>query len=130
VIHFSCCLLLMKNICGRFSTVSFCSDRKHYNVPRVEIISAWMHLVQSIMWWCAHVECFVDLLYLLVGNGKRYLFVGSTIALRVDFADRRDVGCCEIWNTWRQAGWFMSRWVHLIDLNKGKSAFWPSLHWE
>jgi len=38
------------------------------------------------------VECFVDLPYLLAGNGKRYFFIELTIALCVDFVDGRDVG--------------------------------------
>ena len=46
-----------------------------------------------------------------------------TIESCVDFVVGRDVECCKIWTTWRQAGSFMSRFVGLINLNKAKSAF-------
>jgi len=63
-------------------------------------------------------------------SGEKFFFGALTIVFCVDFVDGQDVGCCKIWTTWRQAVSFMARLVCLINLNKVKSAFWPSLNWE
>jgi len=41
----------------------------------------------------------------------------------VDCVDGHDAGCCKICTTCRQAASFMSRLVHMINLNISKSAF-------
>jgi len=69
------------------------------------------------------VERFVDLLYLPRGGGESCFYGALTIVFCVDFVNGRDVGCCNIWTTYRQAASCMSRLVLLIDINKAKSAF-------
>jgi hypothetical protein len=69
------------------------------------------------------VDCFVDLPYLLTGSGEKFFLGALTIVSGVDLVVGRDVGCCKIWTTWRKAESFMSRFIHLINLNKAKSAF-------
>jgi len=65
----------------------------------------------------------VDLPYVRAGSAKKIFFEALLIVVSVDFVVGRDVGCCKIWTIWRQAASFMTRLVHLIILNKAKSAF-------
>jgi hypothetical protein len=76
------------------------------------------------------VECFVDLPYLPARSGEKFFLGALTIVSCVDLVVGRDVGCCKIWTTWKQAESFMSRFVCLMNSNKAKSAFWPSFQLE
>ena len=68
------------------------------------------------------MDFFVDLPYLPAGSGEKFFLGALTIVSCVDLVGR-DVGCCKIWTTWRQAASFMSRLVGLVNSNKAKSAF-------
>ena len=93
-------------------------------------VSASELLPPSFSWLRRHVEHLVNLTCSAASFCGRFCFGALTIVFCVVFVDGRDVWCCNIWTTWSQAEWFMSRLLHLIDLNQAKSAFWTSLHWE
>jgi hypothetical protein len=57
------------------------------------------------------------------GSGEKFFFRELTIVSCVDLGVGRDVGCCKLWTTWRQAESFMSRFVRLISSNKAIFAF-------
>jgi hypothetical protein len=68
------------------------------------------------------VDIFVDLPYLPARIGDKIFFGALTIVSSVDLVGG-DVGCSKILTTWMQAKSFMSRFEHLINWNKEKSAF-------
>jgi len=105
-------------------------DRKLRNAPNARTQSATKPLLPSFAWWRRRVECFVDLPYLPAGSAEKFFLGALTIVSCVDLVVGRDVGCCKIWTTWRQAESFMSRFVCLINSNKAKSACWPSFQLE
>ena len=84
----------------------------------------------SFTWGRYQGEWFLNLLYLCSVNGERFCSTVYTTAYYIDLVVARDVGCCRIWTRWRHTKSFMSRLVHLINLNIAKSLFWQSLHWE
>jgi hypothetical protein len=80
--------------------------------------------------WHHRVEYFVDLPYLSAGSGRKFFFGAFTIVSCVDLVVGRDVGCGKKWIISRQVASFMSRLVGLINSNKARLAFWPSLYRE
>ena len=101
-----------------------------HNAARAQTLAASKPHLPSFTWWRCDVECLVDLLYLPAGCSKKLFFRVLTILFCVDCVVGQDVGCWKIWTIWRQAASFMSRMVSYMNMNKAKSAFWPSLNWE
>jgi len=101
-----------------------------HNAPRAQTVSATQPLGPSLTGWRRCVERIVYFPYLPAMCGKRILFGASTMLFCFDYVDGWDVGCCNIWTPGRKAVSFMSRLIHLFNLNKAKSVFWMSLHWE
>jgi len=130
LIHFSFSSLLEKCIARHFTTESVIFHRKWRNAPTARTLSASKPLLSLYAWWHRCANCSVDLPYLLAGSGQTFFLRALTILSCVDLVVGWDVGCCKIWTTLRQAASFMSRLVGLFNLNKEKSMFWPSLHWE
>ena len=124
------CSLFKMYVFRLFSVGSFFLDRKLRNAPNAPTISASKQLLHLLCWCCSHVHWFVELPYLPAGSGKSFFFGALTILSCVDLVVGREVECSKIWTTWRQGASYMSRLVDLINLNKAKSVFWPSLHWE
>jgi len=129
-IHFSLCSLLNKRVSHLFSTPNFNMDHKPCNAPRAWTLSAYKPFLTEYISWRGHADCVVDLLYFPTWTGQWFVFRELTFVFCVDFVVRRDFGCCMMWTAWMQAASFMSRLVCLINLNKAKSGFWPSLLWE
>jgi len=104
--------------------------RQQHSAPNAPTLSTPKLVLPMISWWHCCSDWLVDLQYLSARSGDRFYFPALSIVLNVHFVVRRDVGCCKIWTTWRQAGSFMSRLVCLIHFSKEKSAFCLSLHSE
>jgi len=62
-----------------------------------------------------NIVFFIDLQYLPGGSRETFFFGALIIESSVDHFGGREVGCCKIWTTWRQAASFMSRLVGLIN---------------
>jgi len=123
-------LLLKECISHLFSTERFFFDVMLRHPPNAWTISAFKPLLPSFAWWRCGVDCLVGLSYLPARSVETVVFGALTIVSCVAPVVGRDVACCNIWTTWRQAAYFMFRLVGLIGLNKPKSALWPSLHSE
>jgi len=98
---------------------SSCSDPVWFEAPRASICM----MLSSCGVLCKSAE-------FAASSGELFFFRALITLLSVDFVDWRDVGCCKMRTTWRQAVPFMSRLVWLRNLNKAKSVVSPSLHWE
>jgi len=129
-IHFSFSFFLKQFVSHLFSTESFLLDHTPRKVPKTRTLSSFNPLLPWFGWWCCDVDFFVNLPYLPAGSGEMFHLGALTLASCIDLVVGRDVGCCKMWTTQRQAASFVSRLVGSINLNKAKSAFWPSLHWE
>ena len=78
-------------------------------------------VIIGLMTWTCRLLCrFAEFAH---PKWRKFLFGALPIVLCIDLDVGRDVGCCKIWTTWRQAESFMSRIVCLINSNKGKYAF-------
>jgi len=126
-IHFSLSLLLKMGVSHHFNAEGFLSDRKLCNAPKAGTIPASKPQLPTSTWWRCHVDRFIDLLYSPAGRGEMLISGTLNIVSWVDSVVARDVGCCKIWTTSRQAVSLMSRLVCFINLNKAKSALWQSL---
>jgi len=82
-----------------------------------------------VTWWRCAMECVADLPDSPTGCGKRIFLRPLIVVLSADIVNWGDIGYCNIWATLTKAVSFMSRFVCLINLNKTKPAFSPSLHW-
>jgi hypothetical protein len=99
-------------------------------VPITQTVSESEALLPSFASRRRGVDCFVHLPYFLARSGERFFFGALTIISRVELGVGRDDGCCKIWTTRRQPVSVMSMLVGMINLNKAKSAVWPSLCFE
>jgi hypothetical protein len=129
-IHFSFSSLLNKSISSLFTTSSFFLDVKLRNAPNGRTQSTSKPLVMSFASSCWGVAFLVDLPYWPSGSYKKFSLGPLTIVLCVDLVVRQDVGCYQIWTTWRQAESWMARFVCLINSNKPTTGFWPSFELE
>jgi len=129
-IPFSFSALSKKYVSCVLSAPSIFLDRKLHTAPRVQTPSGSEPRLSSFRWWQHRVECFHDWLDLTTGSGRKLSFGAFSIMFDVDFVVRRDIGCCMIWTIWRHAASFISRLIHLINLNCAKWTFWLSLQWE
>jgi len=84
------------------------------------------HSIDDLVVWIGLWSC--QICSPEVENGSS--FGALTIGYCVHFLVGLDVGCCMLCTTSRQAVSCMSRLVCFIHLNKAKSEFWLSLHWE
>jgi hypothetical protein len=86
-------------------------------------------LLPSFAWWWRCGDCFVHLPYIHTGSGKRFFSWALINISCIDYVVGRDVGCCKICTTWRQAETFVSRFVCLINSNKAQFAFDSHFRW-